>query len=62
MESCEQTDETIPNFNKKFYYAQDAARVCLQSCYNTRINAHFGASTADKEDLHMNFDEMKSEF
>ena len=62
MESCGLTGEDVPNFNKKFYYAQNEARACLGSCFNTRINAHFGATGAFRDELHMDFDEMKSEF
>ena len=62
MESCSLTNEVVPNFNKKFYYAQNEARACLGSCFNTRMTAHFGASSVYNNDLEMNFDEMKQEF
>ena len=37
MEKCELDNESLPNFNKKFYYEMEPARVCLQSCFNFRM-------------------------
>ena len=42
MEKCELDDTSLPNFNKKFYYGMEQAQTCLQSCYNFRMNVHFG--------------------
>jgi hypothetical protein len=56
MGSCELENTDVPNFNKKFYYAQNEARACLQTCYNDRMTAHFGATVAEKNDLLMDFD------
>ena len=42
MEKCELDDTSLPNFNKNFHYNMDEARACLQSCYNFRMQAHFG--------------------
>ena len=62
MEKCELTNETLKNFNKKFYYNQLEAQECLQTCYNTRMDAHFGHEEAIKRDLHLDFKEMKREY
>ena len=42
MASCDLTDETLPNFNAEFYYNQIPAQKCLSSCFNTKMNLHFG--------------------
>ena len=44
MEKCELDNETVPNFNRNFYYNQNEARACLQACYNFRMQAHFGSA------------------
>ena len=62
MEKCELDNETVKNFNKKFYYEQPEAQECLQTCYNARMDAHFGAEEAIKRDLHLDFATMKKEY
>ena len=62
MDKCELDDSTLKNFNKNFYYNQLEAQECLQTCYNTRMDAHFGAEEAHKRDLHLNFADMKREY
>ena len=62
MEKCELDAEKVPHFNKNFYYNMLDAQECLQTCYNTRMDAHFGADEADRRDLRMNMAEMKREF
>ena len=42
MEKCELDDTSLPNFNKNFHYNMPEARACLQSCFNFRMEAHFG--------------------
>ena len=62
MEKCGLDNETLKNFNKNFYYNQPEAQECLQTCYNTRMNAHFGAEEAAKRDLQLDFAAMKREY
>ena len=62
MGKCDLDDEKLPNFNKNFYYNTKEAQVCLQTCYNTRMDAHFGAEEAEKRDLHLDFETMKREY
>ena len=63
MEKCELDDATVPNFNKNFYYNQEAAQVCLQSCFNFRMQAHFGKQAAEELDgLQFDFAAMKREY
>ena len=59
MASCDVTDENVPNFNANFYYNQLIEQKCLSSCYNTKMNLHFGATVAAEEDLYMDFAAMK---
>ena len=40
----------------------DPARECLQTCYNERMTAHFGATGAAKEHVLIDFDQMKHEY
>ena len=56
MERCELDHESLPNFNKKFYYEMSEARTCLQSCFNFRMQAHFGAAAAKTDGLQLDFD------
>ena len=42
MEKCELDHTTLPNFTKNFHYNMPEARECLQSCFNFRMEAHFG--------------------
>ena len=62
MSQCELTHEDLPNFNKKFYFAMPGAKACLQSCYNERMTAHFGATAADDNDMLLDFDAMRKEY
>ena len=62
MEKCELDDTTLKNFNKNFYYNQGEAQECLQTCYNTRMDAHFGSEEAASRDLHFDFAGMKREY
>ena len=62
MEKCELDNEKVPNFNKAFYYNQKEDQICLQTCYNTRMDAHFGHEEAEKRDLHLDFTAMKREY
>ena len=60
MQKCELDDAQLPNFNKKFYYGMKEAQVCLQSCYNFRMNAHFGEDVAARTDgLQFDFENLK---
>ena len=40
----------------------DAARACLQSCYNVRMQAHFGQSAKEIDGLQFDFDALKHEY
>lgn len=62
MNKCELTDETLPNFNKKFWYGMPEAQACLNDCVNTRMALHFGCDNARKYDMFMDFEEMKAEY
>ena len=62
MEKCELDNETVPNFNKKFYYEQAEARACLQSCFNFRMMAHFGSAAKSTDGLQLDFDALKNEY
>ena len=62
MEACELDDEQLPNFNKKFYYTMYEAQKCLQTCYNDRMTAHFGATGAAQNNVLYDFAEMKQDF
>ena len=62
MEKCELDDESLPNFNRKFYYVMDEARACLQSCYNARMQAHFGPMAQQVDGLQYDFDQLKNEY
>ena len=62
MASCDLDNETLPNFNSKFYYTMPGEQKCLQTCFNTKINLHFGEQTAKKDALYMDFQNMKNEF
>ena len=62
MAKCELDDTTLKNFNKEFYYNMKEAQVCLQTCYNARMDAHFGSEEAEKRDLHLDFAAMKREY
>ena len=62
MEKCELDNEKLPNFNKNFYYNMDEARVCLQSCFNFRMQAHFGPAAQRTDGLQFDFDQMKREY
>ena len=63
MGKCELDDESLPNFNKNFYYNMDEARACLQSCFNFRMQAHFGTQAAKQIDgLQFDFDKLKAEY
>ena len=42
MEKCELDHASLPNFTMNFHYNMGEARACLQSCYNFRMEAHFG--------------------
>ena len=56
MEKCELDHESVPNFNKNFYYNMNEARACLQSCYNFRMQAHFGPMAQKTDGLQFDFD------
>lgn len=62
MSSCELDNAQVPNFNRQFYYGMPGAQVCLSDCYNTRMKLHFGATTAEKEGLLLDFDALKREY
>ena len=55
MEKVEVDDKSLPNFNKEFYYKREDLQESLQSCYNGRVLAHFGATKAKEEGLLMDF-------
>ena len=63
MEKCELDDTSVPNFNKNFYYNKEAAQVCLQSCFNFRMQAHFGQQAAQSLDgLQFDFAKLKRDY
>ena len=62
MEKCELDDTTLPNFNKNFYYNMKEASTCLQSCFNTRMQAHFGKAAQSTDGLQFDFDQLKREY
>ena len=62
MTSCDISDEQIPNFNANFYYNQLAEQKCLGTCFNTKMDLHFGATTAAREGLYMDFEKKKAEY
>ena len=62
MAKCELDDEKVPNFNKKFYYNQTSDQACLQTCFNTRVEAHFGKKECEERNLFLDFAAMKREY
>ena len=62
MDKCELDNESVPNFNKNFYYNMPEARACLQSCYNFRMQAHLGPMAAKTDGLQFDFDQLKMEY
>ena len=62
MTSCDLTDEQLPNFNANFYYNQLNEQKCLSSCYNTKMNLHFGETTAKEQHLYMDFEKLKKTY
>ncbi len=62
MEKCELDNTSLPNFNMNFYYNMGEARACLQSCFNTRMQAHFGPAALKTDGLQFDFDRMKREY
>ena len=61
MSACEIDPESLPNFNKKFYYDMPTEQACLQDCYNTRMKMHFGSS-AVKHEMLIDFAALKREY
>ena len=49
MEKCELDNTQVPNFNKNFYYNMPEAQECLQSCYNFRMQLHFGDAAKTRD-------------
>ena len=62
MTACDLSDEQIPNFNANFYYNQLGEQKCLGTCFNTKMDLHFGSTTAKKEGLYMDFAHKKTEY
>ena len=62
MTKCELDHEKVPNFNKRFYYNQTEDQACLQTCFNTRVEAHFGKKECEERALFMDFAAMKKEY
>ena len=62
MSSCDIAPEQIPNFNSHFYYNQLREQEALQTCYNDKMEMHFGREYAEKEDLFIDFKSKKAEF
>ena len=62
MEKCELDNESLPNFNKNFYYNMGEARACLQSCFNFRMEAHFGSAAKQTDGLQLDFDRLKYDY
>ena len=62
MASCDISDEQVPNFNANFYYNQLGEQKCLSTCFNTKMDLHFGATTAQREGLYMDFEAKKAEY
>ena len=59
--ACELTREDVPHFNAQFYFNQKDRQVCIQDCFNTRMQLHFGQA-AVKEGMLMDFEDMKNEY
>ena len=55
MTSCDLSDEQVPNFNANFYFNMVDEQKCLQQCFNTKMNLHFGETVAKKEGLYLDF-------
>ncbi len=48
MTACEIEESAIPNFNRKFYFYQLKEQACLQDCFNTRMQLHFGRQASQQ--------------
>ena len=62
MTSCDIAPEQIKNFDSNFYYNQLKEQEMLQTCFNDKMEMHFGREYAEKEDLFINFKTMKAQF
>ena len=62
MGECNLDDKSLPNFNKHFYYNMQYSQNCLQDCYNTRMNIHFGPTVVKNEGLMIDFAMLKKEY
>ena len=62
MEKVGVDNDSLPNFNKNFYYNMDEARAGLEACYNFRMKAHFGPAAATTDGLSFDFDKLKREY
>ena len=55
MTACDLTDEQVPNFNANFYFNMVDEQKCLQQCFNTKMNLHFGKTVAADKALYLDF-------
>ena len=55
MEHCGLDDESLPNFNGDFYYNRPKDQKCLETCFNSKMDLHFGEEESQREALYMNF-------
>ena len=62
MQKCELDNTSLPNFNKNFYYNMGEARACLESCFNSRMTAHFGELATKTDGLQLNMEELKHQY
>ena len=62
QDECEIDPESLPNFNKQFYYSRVKDQQCLELCFNTRMVLHLGEGVAMKNGLFMDFKMMKKEY
>ena len=46
MEACNIEHQSMTNFNSKFYYTMHIERNCLGTCFNTKMDMHFGKRLA----------------
>ena len=62
MEKVGVDNESLPNFNKNFYYNMDEAKAGLEACFNFRMKAHFGPAAMQTDGLQFDFDQLKREY
>ena len=61
--ACEVDMDRFSKFNKDFYYNMLDEQKCLQTCFNTRMVAHFGEDRAKTTDgLQIDFAVLKNKY